>query len=60
MFQHGRTETIRSCSNEAFNFARTMLDLEASDTEKVNALKDAIKAHREYVGYVSNFNIKKK
>lgn len=56
MFQHGRTETIRSCSNEAFNFARMMLDSETiSDTEKVNALKDAIKVHREYVGYVSDY-----
>lgn len=45
---HGRTETIRSCSNESIKFATTMLDKSADDKAKLNALKNAISSHKNY------------
>lgn len=45
---HGRTETIRSCSNESIAFAKAMLDSSKSDNEKVTALKHAVDAHKKY------------
>lgn len=45
---HGRTETIRSCSVESVDFARTMLNPAASNLQKVVSLKAAISAHKEY------------
>lgn len=52
-FLYGRTETIRSCSTEALQFARTMLDPSASNDDKTEALKFAMKHHRETVVNVS-------
>ncbi|KAF4317206.1 hypothetical protein BBO99_00007142 [Phytophthora kernoviae] len=46
-FKHGRTETVRSCTNEATAFVRTMVDASASDNEKVNALRAAVTKHSE-------------
>ena len=46
-FKHGRTETVRSCTNEAVNFVRTMVDVSASDTDKANALRVAVTKHGE-------------
>ncbi|CAI5727676.1 unnamed protein product [Peronospora destructor] len=46
-FKHGRTETVRSCTNEAVNFVRTMVDASASDTDKANALRVAVTKHGE-------------
>ncbi|KAF1794183.1 Acyltransferase ChoActase/COT/CPT [Phytophthora cactorum] len=43
-FKHGRTETVRSCTNEAVNFVRTMTNTSASDNEKVAALRAAVKS----------------
>lgn len=45
---HGRTETIRSCSNESIAFAKAMLDDSKSDNDKVAALKEAVNAHKKY------------
>lgn len=45
---HGRTETIRSCSVESIDFARTMLNPAASNLQKVVSLKAAISAHKDY------------
>ncbi|KAL3281380.1 hypothetical protein HHI36_004590 [Cryptolaemus montrouzieri] len=45
---HGRTETIRSCSNESIAFAKEMLDEASTDAKKVSALRDAITAHKNY------------
>lgn len=45
---HGRTETIRSCSNESVAFARAMLDKTKTDAEKVATLKEAIESHKKY------------
>jgi carnitine O-palmitoyltransferase 2 len=46
-FKHGRTETVRSCTNEAVGFVTTMTNGSASDAEKVLALRNAVKKHSE-------------
>jgi carnitine O-palmitoyltransferase 2 len=46
-FKHGRTETVRSCTNEAAKFVRTMVDASASDADKANALRAAVTKHSE-------------
>lgn len=48
MFLHGRTETIRSCSVESVEFAKTMLNSAATPLQKVLALKKAVTAHKDY------------
>jgi carnitine O-acetyltransferase len=48
MFVGGRTETIRSCSNESVAFAKAMCDSNATDQERLQSLKDAINAHKKY------------
>lgn len=47
MYINGRTETIRSCSNESINWAKSMLE-QRSDEERVKLLKAAVNAHRDY------------
>nr|XP_022914216.1 carnitine O-acetyltransferase-like isoform X1 [Onthophagus taurus] len=47
-YAHGRTETIRSCSIESIDFAKTMLDNTKSNADKVTALKKAIDGHKKY------------
>lgn len=46
-FKHGRTETVRSCTNEAAAFVKSMTSGSASDDEKAQALRAAIKKHSE-------------
>nr|CAH7723878.1 unnamed protein product [Callosobruchus chinensis] len=53
-FIHGRTETIRSCSIESVDFAKTMLDTSKTVAEKLAALKEAINKHKEYA---QQFNV---
>lgn len=53
-FIHGRTETIRSCSNESVAFAKAMLDHGKSVEEKVKALRAAVDAHKKYTIDVSS------
>ncbi|XP_075992214.1 carnitine O-acetyltransferase-like isoform X2 [Anticarsia gemmatalis] len=48
MYAGGRTETIRSCSIESVNFAKTMLNAQSSPKEKNAALKSAINSHKNY------------
>lgn len=48
MFIHGRTETIRSCSNESVAFAQAMCSPEVSDADKVRALLAAVDGHKRY------------
>ncbi|BES89268.1 carnitine O-acetyltransferase activity [Nesidiocoris tenuis] len=48
MFMGGRTETIRSCSEESIRFAQAMLDCNVSEAAKARALLQAINAHKEY------------
>nr|CAD7426931.1 unnamed protein product [Timema monikensis] len=48
-FIHGRTETIRSCSQESVDFAMKMLSSTATNEEKYEALLAAINGHKNYV-----------
>ncbi|GAB0099293.1 uncharacterized protein DMENIID0001_151450 [Sergentomyia squamirostris] len=47
LFVHGRTETIRSCSNESVAFAKSMME-SGSDENRVEKLMAAIKSHKDY------------
>lgn len=48
MYVGGRTETIRSCSIESIEFAKTMLNSKSSPKDKISALKGAINSHKNY------------
>lgn len=48
MYEAGRTETIRSCSNESVAFARAMLTPSESAQTKVAKLRSAVDAHKAY------------
>ncbi|KAH9640832.1 hypothetical protein HF086_014418 [Spodoptera exigua] len=48
MYVGGRTETIRSCSIESIEFAKSMLNSQSSPKEKISALKSAINSHKNY------------
>jgi len=48
VYKEGRTETIRSCSQESFDFTTKMMNTNVSDDEKYNALITAIKGHNFY------------
>jgi len=48
IFKNGRTETIRSCSNESINFAKAFTDDCGSNDEKVEVLKKAVIGHNNY------------
>jgi len=48
LYKHGRTETIRSCSNESIAFAKAMLE-PTSDQERAKKLTAAVNAHKKYV-----------
>jgi hypothetical protein len=45
MFKKGRTEVIRSCSNESVHFAKTMLNAGAAKEAKFRAMADAIRGN---------------
>lgn len=47
MYEHGRTETIRSCSNESVAFAKAMVE-NRSDDERRRLLIEAVNGHRKY------------
>ncbi|CCI50536.1 unnamed protein product [Albugo candida] len=46
-YKHGRTETLRSCTNEAADFVKKMVDGQVSAHEKHQALRAAINRHGE-------------
>ncbi|XP_055524768.1 carnitine O-acetyltransferase-like [Wyeomyia smithii] len=48
MYEAGRTETIRSCSNESVAFARAMLEKTAAPAEKLAKLRAAVDSHKSY------------
>ncbi|XP_039951311.1 carnitine O-acetyltransferase isoform X1 [Bactrocera tryoni] len=48
IYINGRTETIRSCSNESVAFAKAMLDECADNKKRVELLRAAINGHRAY------------
>ena len=47
-FQHGRTDTIRSCTIEANQFAKSMDDPSVLPLAKAENLRKAILQHRKY------------
>ncbi|EQC30009.1 hypothetical protein SDRG_12289 [Saprolegnia diclina VS20] len=46
-FKHGRTETIRSCTNEAVAFCTAMENASSSVGDQAAALRSAVKKHSE-------------
>ena len=48
IFAEGRTDVIRSCSNEALEFAKTFQSSEKSLATKKDALTNAMQAHNAY------------
>ncbi|KAI8146043.1 acyltransferase ChoActase/COT/CPT [Fennellomyces sp. T-0311] len=44
-FLHGRTEAIRSVTNDSVNFVETYYSPDASSNDKLNALRKALKSH---------------
>ncbi|XP_055379284.1 carnitine O-acetyltransferase isoform X2 [Condylostylus longicornis] len=48
IFKNGRTETIRSCSNESIDFAKEFSHGTASNDKKCELLRNAVNAHRTY------------
>ncbi|KAI8045555.1 carnitine O-acetyltransferase [Drosophila gunungcola] len=48
IFDGGRTETIRSCSNESLDFCIAMQDLAVSAEERVEKLREAVICHQMY------------
>lgn len=53
-FYHGRTETIRSCTTEAVDWASTMLNQKATTSEKRHKLITAIEKHNALRGLCEN------
>ncbi|XP_050691120.1 carnitine O-acetyltransferase-like isoform X3 [Eriocheir sinensis] len=45
---YGRTETIRSCSQESVAFAQAMLKPDLPNAEKAKALRAAVEEHKNY------------
>ncbi|KAM8715751.1 hypothetical protein ACLKA7_002747 [Drosophila subpalustris] len=48
IFENGRTETIRSCSNESLAFCKAMTEGKASVKEKAALLREAVVGHQKY------------
>ncbi|XP_023031805.1 carnitine O-acetyltransferase isoform X1 [Drosophila willistoni] len=48
IFEGGRTETIRSCSNESLKFCKTMVNSSATAQDKADALRAAVTSHQAY------------
>ncbi|KAJ1644642.1 hypothetical protein IWQ61_010397 [Dispira simplex] len=48
-FLHGRTETVRSCSQESLAFTRGFLDPQVPLPHKQNLFMEAISSHKEYM-----------
>lgn len=52
-FQHGRTETCRSVSEESVKFCETMQSSSASVKDQIAAFRGAIASHGEYINAAS-------
>ncbi|KAL3872104.1 hypothetical protein ACJMK2_040057 [Sinanodonta woodiana] len=53
-FQLGRTDTIRSCSIESFNFTNAMDDASLSSKQKADLLLKAVNGHKNYTNQAVN------
>ncbi|KAL5280729.1 CRAT family protein [Megaselia abdita] len=47
IYHQGRTETIRSCSNESVAFAKAMVE-KSDDATRVKLLREAVQGHQKY------------
>ena len=47
IYHNGRTETIRSCSNESVEFAKAMMD-NVDDATKAKLMRKAVDGHSKY------------
>lgn len=50
IFTNGRTEAIRSCSNESIEFAKSMVLTKNTDEQRLELLRKAVNAHNAYAG----------
>jgi carnitine O-acetyltransferase len=50
MYVGGRTETIRSCSQESLEFSRALSNADTWPQVKYETMKKAIEAHKSFVG----------
>ncbi|XP_017109311.2 carnitine O-acetyltransferase-like [Drosophila bipectinata] len=48
IFDGGRTETIRSCSNESVDFCRSMQNVKFTDQDRAEKLRKAVAEHQLY------------
>ncbi|KAJ0044160.1 hypothetical protein NL108_009273, partial [Boleophthalmus pectinirostris] len=55
MFRLGRTDTIRSASTASVEFVKAFDNVSKQNTEKVELLENAVKAHRWYTNMVGTF-----
>lgn len=53
-YQHGRTDTIRSCSIESLEFCKGMCDPNVPHEQKRELLKKAVNSHKNYVNEAIN------
>jgi carnitine O-palmitoyltransferase 1 len=47
LYREGRTETVRSCTNESCDFVRAMLDEKQTREERLRLLRDAAERHQQ-------------
>ncbi|KAL1925629.1 uncharacterized protein VTP21DRAFT_512 [Calcarisporiella thermophila] len=55
-YRHGRTETIRSVTNESKRWLEAMVDPNTSDEERTTLLRKAIDKHVEYTNWAVSGN----
>ncbi|KAF7314466.1 Carnitine acetyl transferase [Mycena kentingensis (nom. inval.)] len=53
-YQLGRTEVIRSASNQSKAWVESMLDVNASDETRATLMRDAVKRHGEYGAWAAD------
>lgn len=52
MYVHGRTDVIRTCSEEVVGFCKKMSSAGVSAEERAKALRAALDAHKKYANEV--------
>ena len=58
IFKEGRTDIIRSCSVEAIDFAKAMLDDGGTTDDRFKAMDKALRAHSSYAKMVIDSNLR--
>ncbi|KAF9267289.1 acyltransferase ChoActase/COT/CPT [Marasmius fiardii PR-910] len=53
-YQRGRTEVIRSASNESKRWAEAMLDPKETDTNRASLFRAAVKRHLQYAAWAAD------